>query len=93
MDWILINCAKADKGPDALHPVVRRVDVLTRKYNMEAEISSGVGKRLENIVRGKRSGKLLCGNEVKEIRVVGRRGWKPAQLRETYSLHILARSL
>lgn len=72
---------------------MRRVDVLTRKYNVEAEISSGVGKHLENIVRGKRSGKLLCGNEVREIRVAGRERLEPAQLRETYSSHILARSL
>lgn len=72
-EWeFVINCTKPDKGSNALCSVTQRVDILTRKYTMEAEISTGVAKCLENIVRGKRSSKLLCGNEVREIRLVGR---------------------
>lgn len=68
----VINCTKPDKSSNALCSVTQRVDILTRKYTMEAKISTGIAKYLENIVRGKRSSKLLCGNEVREIRLVGR---------------------
>lgn len=72
-EWeFVINCTKPNKAPNALCSVTQRVDILTRKYTMEAEISTDVAKYLENIVRGKRSSKLLCGKEVREIRLVGR---------------------
>lgn len=89
-EWeFVINCTKQDKGSNALCSVIRRVDILTRKYTMEAEISTGVAKCLENIVRGKRSSKLLCGNEVREIRLVGREAGTRAAARNLQPPHDL----